>query len=62
MTIAWTVFLVSNAGVSAATGVWGTLDQWTLWNGLISYLLMGALFGGEYAVRRIVLRRDEVAV
>jgi uncharacterized membrane protein len=56
VTILWTVFLLANALISAATAVWGTLAQWTLWNGLVSYLLMGTLFFGEMIVRRMVRR------
>ena len=56
VTWVWFVFLLGNAAVSVATIIWGTLAQWTLWNGLISYLLMGLLFVGEYAVRNVVRR------
>jgi len=54
VTMVWTIFLLMNALISVATSIWGTLAQWTLWNGLISYLLMGMLFVGEIIVRRIV--------
>jgi uncharacterized membrane protein len=57
VTLVWTIFLVANAAVSGATAVWGSLATWTLWNGLISYLLMGMLFVGEIGVRRLVRRR-----
>lgn len=50
----WVAFLLANATISLWTAVWGSLDQWTLWNGLLSYLAMGALFCGEYLVRRRV--------
>jgi uncharacterized membrane protein len=53
----WTAFLVANAVISSAVGIWGTPAQWMLWNGLISYLLMGALFAGEWTFRRFVSRR-----
>lgn len=53
----WTVFLLGNAAIAAAVGMWGTPAQWTLWNGLISYLLMGVLFAGEWTFRRLVSRR-----
>ncbi|HEV2676102.1 MAG TPA: hypothetical protein VGV37_16380 [Aliidongia sp.] len=56
VTMVWTVFLMANAAVSAASAVWGSLEAWTLWNGLISYLLMGALFLGEIGVRQVVRR------
>lgn len=57
VTQVWTGFLLLNSTVAAATAVWGTVEQWTLWNGLISYLLMGVLFIGEITLRRF-LRRD----
>ncbi|HWA44268.1 MAG TPA: hypothetical protein VHA10_13735 [Hypericibacter adhaerens] len=47
----WFGFLLANAFVAAILGVWGTLSQWTLWTGLVSYLLMGALFLGELTWR-----------
>lgn len=53
----WFVFLMGNAAVAAATALWGSLEVWTLWNGLISYLLMGALFLGEIAWRRLAVGR-----
>jgi len=31
---------------------------WTLWNGMIAYLLMGALMTSEWLVRQRVLRRE----
>jgi len=59
VTQVWLGFFVVNGAVSWATAVYGTLEQWTLYNGLIAYLLIGALFGGEYLVRRRV--RHEAA-
>ena len=54
VTLAWIVFLLANAAAAAWTVLYGTIAQWTLYNGLISYLLMGAMFGGEYLVRQWV--------
>lgn len=48
----WVAFLCSNACMSLATVLWGTLAQWMLWNGLISYLLMGTLFLSEFCYRK----------
>lgn len=56
VTQVWTVFLVINTAIAAATAIWGTLEQWTLWNGLIAYLLMGGLFMGEIVLRRYLRR------
>jgi uncharacterized membrane protein len=54
VTIVWIGFLLINAAISLWTAILGSLDQWALWNGLLSYLAMGALFAGEYFVRRVV--------
>jgi uncharacterized membrane protein len=59
VTIAWTAFLLANAGVSGLTAMAGDLALWTLYNGLVSYLLMGLLFGGELLIRRRVRGRPE---
>lgn len=48
----WTCVLTGNAAVAAWLGAFGSLEAWTLWNGLLSYLLMGAVFGAEWLVRR----------
>lgn len=53
----WLVFFLCNASVAAWTAIYGSLDQWTVYNGLISYILMGSLFVVEYIVRIIVRRR-----
>ena len=58
VTRVWAVFLLASAALSAATVAWGDMAVWTLYNGLISYLLMGGLFAVEYAVRRRVRRRE----
>ncbi len=61
VTVVWTVFLIANAAVAAGLAFWGTAEAWTLWTGLVSYLLMGSLFVGEYAVRHVVRRRRSAA-
>jgi uncharacterized membrane protein len=58
VTAVWAAFLIGNALVSTATALWGSLELWTLWNGLLSYLAMGVLFLGEWVVRRQVRRRN----
>lgn len=56
VTWVWLIFLLANAATSCALMLWGTLAQWTLWCGLLSYVAMGLLFAGEYAIRRTVRR------
>ncbi len=59
VTVLWAVTLVANAAVSAATAIWGDLRVWTLYNGLLSYLVLGAVFAVEFAVRCHVRRAAE---
>ncbi|MGA2411153.1 MAG: hypothetical protein ABSG46_12290 [Candidatus Binataceae bacterium] len=51
LTIVWTGFFLINAAISAATALSGNMKLWTLYNGLISYMMIGALLIGEFAVR-----------
>ncbi|MFV8782824.1 hypothetical protein ACNKU7_10420 [Microbulbifer sp. SA54] len=52
----WCVFFLLNGSVATATAMVADLELWTLYNGLISYLLMGVLLAGEWVVRRRVRR------
>jgi uncharacterized membrane protein len=56
VTIAWCLFFIFNGGISLWTAlqhqVGDPLQIWTLYNGLISYLIMGLLGGTEYLIRR----------
>jgi uncharacterized membrane protein len=55
----WCGFFIVNGGVSLWTCLHGSLHLWTLWNGMLSYLLMGALFAGEWLVRQRVKQHHE---
>lgn len=57
----WVVFLLLNAGISAYTAVASSTGAWALYNGVISYLLMGLLFSGEYLFRQVLIRREQTA-
>lgn len=59
VTQVWCVFFIFNGGVSLFTCLTGNVHWWTLWNGMISYLLMGLLFAAEWLVRLRVKRRYE---
>lgn len=52
VTWVWCGFFVLNGSVSALTAVYADESVWALYNGLISYLLMGLLFAVEFLVRR----------
>ncbi|WP_299019769.1 hypothetical protein [uncultured Photobacterium sp.] len=53
----WCGFFVLNGTVALAT-CFMPLSVWTLYNGLISYLLAGLLFAGEWLVRQWLLRKE----
>lgn len=53
----WLGFFIINGSISAYTAYWGTLEQWTLYNGLISYGLMGSLFAVEWLIRQVVMKQ-----
>jgi uncharacterized membrane protein len=52
VTLVWCLFFIINGGIALITALWGSMAVWTLYNGLIAYLLMGILFAGEYIVRK----------
>lgn len=51
VTIIWCLFFILNGLVSLGLALRGYLIQWTLYTGVISYLLIGTLFGVEYVYR-----------
>ncbi|WEF28396.1 hypothetical protein PYR66_01270 [Klebsiella aerogenes] len=55
----WCVFFIINGGMALFTALYGDMPLWTAWNGMISYLLIGALMAGEWVVRQRVIKRDK---
>ncbi len=53
----WCGFFVINAAVAGGTALWASNEIWALYTGLVSYLLMGALFVVEWCVRQWVKRQ-----
>jgi uncharacterized membrane protein len=51
VTMIWTVWLVVNAAIAALLAIWASEEAWALWTGLLAYLIMGVLFGGEMLIR-----------
>jgi uncharacterized membrane protein/acyl-CoA synthetase (AMP-forming)/AMP-acid ligase II len=51
VTLVWCGFFIVNGGIALGT-VFGSDALWTVYNGGISYILMGLLFAGELMVRR----------
>jgi uncharacterized membrane protein len=54
VTKVWVGFFIFNAALVSALTLWAPLSWWTLYTGLISYVLMGMLFAGEWLVRQRV--------
>ena len=44
------------AGVAAGLVLVRQYDWWALYTGIVSYVLMGLLLGGEWGYRKIVLK------
>ncbi|TCD18750.1 hypothetical protein E0D86_20130 [Pseudomonas sp. IC_126] len=57
VTWVWVGFFIVNAGIASGLALWAPLSWWTLYTGLIAYLLMGLLFAGEWLVRQRVRKR-----
>ena len=51
VTSVWCVFFAANAGFCLWLALASELWLWTLYTGLLSYLLVGLLFGAEFVVR-----------
>lgn len=57
VTQAWCLFFSVNGAIALATALFASEAVWSLYNGVIAYLLMGAMFGGEYLLRMRFKRR-----
>jgi uncharacterized membrane protein len=51
VTQVWCLFFLINGSIALFTAIWSSFELWSLYNGLIAYVLMGALMAGEYLVR-----------
>lgn len=55
VTVAWVVFLSAHLAVTVATA-FASREVWAFYNGCLAYVLLGAMFAGEWIVRRRVRR------
>lgn len=58
VTLIWCGLFVFNGTVALYTARYASLEIWTLYNGLIAYLLIGSLLGGEWLYRTIWLKKS----
>ena len=56
VTLAWCVFFVCNGAAALYTVLWTPLATWAFYNGLLAYVLIGAMFAGELLTRMLVMR------
>ena len=52
----WCGFFVFNGATAAALAWLQRYDWWAVYTGIVSYILMGALFAGEWVYRKLVLK------
>jgi uncharacterized membrane protein len=57
VTQAWCAFFLVNGAIALGTALYASEAVWSLYNGVVSYLLMGLLFGAEYLLRIRFKRR-----
>ena len=58
VTWVWSIFFIFNACVSTIVALWASEKTWTLYNGLIAYILIGCLFVGEWLYRVLVIKKE----
>jgi len=54
VTMMWCAFFFLNAGIAWLTVLHGSMEIWSLYNGLIGYIMVGALMIGERIFRTYV--------
>lgn len=57
VTLAWCGFFVFNAAVATFTVFVGDSRIWSLYNGLISYILIGLFFAIEWTIRKMMQKK-----
>jgi uncharacterized membrane protein/acyl-CoA synthetase (AMP-forming)/AMP-acid ligase II/3-hydroxymyristoyl/3-hydroxydecanoyl-(acyl carrier protein) dehydratase len=57
VTFVWCGFFIFNGSIAAWTIFSGSDALWSVYNGLISYILIGLLFAGEFVIRKKVQER-----
>ncbi len=55
-TTIWGVYLLALAAAGLVLARWATLSVWTIYVGIVNYVLVGALFAVEYLIRKIRFR------
>jgi uncharacterized membrane protein len=56
-TIIWCIFFFIDAIIAMITVIWASELVWGIYNGGVTYVLMGMIFAGEYVVIKVQERR-----
>lgn len=52
LTLLWTVLFAAMAAIALALAFGGSLETWSVFTNVVSYVLVATLFAGEYTYRR----------
>lgn len=58
VTLVWCGFFIGNGAMALFTVLHGDMHLWTLWNGMVAYILMGTLMATEWLVRQRVIKKE----
>lgn len=58
VTLVWCGFFIGNGAMALYTVLHGDMHLWTLWNGMVAYILMGTLMAAEWLVRQRVIKKE----
>jgi len=56
-TIAWCIYFVVDGLISVITVYYAPIHWWYKYNALITYIIMGLIFAGEYIILKLKLRK-----
>ena len=59
VTRVWCIFFIVNGSIALFTVVKGDMQLWTLWNGMMAYILMATLMAAEWLIRQRVMKKSE---
>ncbi|MCL2137943.1 MAG: acyl-CoA synthetase [Treponema sp.] len=62
VTVIWVVFFILNGSIAALTVFYGSDLLWAVYNSVVSPVIIGCLFVGEFIVRKIVHKKIPKAV
>jgi uncharacterized membrane protein len=51
-TMAWVLFFATMLLINIVLAIWASLETWSYFSNVIAWILTGAMFLGEYLVRR----------